>query len=69
MNSKQLERLATDLLNGKRKTRRGKKKKKVKNAKWQKEFDEAMKRQQELKKANRDYFLHLQNFERAIGSD
>jgi hypothetical protein len=69
MNSKQLETIATRLLEGKRKTRRGKRKKKVKNAKWQKEFDEAMKRQQELKKANRDYFLHLQNFERAIGSD
>jgi transposase-like protein len=62
MKSKQLKKQADDLLGlnkRRRKTRRGKKKKRVKSAKWKKEFREAMKAQEKLKK---DFLLSIEKY-------
>lgn len=48
--SRSLQHQANDLLNGKRKTRRGKRKKKGKSAKWNKEYAEALEKQKQMKK-------------------
>jgi len=54
-----------------RKTRRGKRKKKIKDANWQREFDEAMKKQKELKKLmaqqKQQRGQMFRDFERLIG--
>lgn len=60
--SNKLERIADRLIQGKRKTRRGKKKP-AKNAKWTKEFNEAMKLHNQMKKERAQEF---QNFARLI---
>ena len=45
-----LTKKATNLIGSRRKTRRGKKKKKVKSAKWLREYAIALEQQKELKK-------------------
>jgi len=55
-----LQKQATKLI-GKRKTRRGKKKKKQKSAKWRKEYAEALREHKKMKEEMEKDFLRLIN--------
>lgn len=64
-NKVSLTKQATNLI-GRRRSKRGKKIKKTKSAKWQKEFNEALKKQNEMKKARADLAKHWQEANRLM---